>query len=49
MARTENDAKVTARNKYGPHIELHQDQDVLDTWFSSAILPFAVMGWPEEV
>lgn len=27
---------------------LHQDQDVLDTWFSSALWPFSTMGWPEE-
>ncbi len=28
--------------------DVHQDQDVLDTWFSSAIWPQAVLGWPEE-
>ena len=28
--------------------ELTQDEDVLDTWFSSALWPFATMGWPEE-
>ncbi len=28
--------------------ELRQDEDVLDTWFSSAIWPFATLGWPEE-
>jgi valyl-tRNA synthetase len=28
--------------------ELRQDPDVLDTWFSSALWPFATMGWPEE-
>jgi valyl-tRNA synthetase len=27
---------------------LRQDEDVLDTWFSSALWPFSVMGWPEE-
>ena len=27
---------------------LHQDEDVLDTWFSSALWPFATMGWPEK-
>jgi valyl-tRNA synthetase len=27
---------------------LHQDEDVLDTWFSSALWPFATLGWPEE-
>jgi len=29
-------------------IELHQDEDVLDTWFSSALWPFSTLGWPEE-
>ncbi len=28
--------------------ELNQDEDVLDTWFSSALWPFATLGWPEE-
>ncbi len=28
--------------------ELHQDEDVLDTWFSSALWPFATLGWPDE-
>ena len=27
----------------------HQDEDVLDTWFSSALWPFAVLGWPDEL
>ena len=30
----------------GTHI--HQDEDVLDTWFSSALWPFSTLGWPEE-
>ena len=28
--------------------ELRRDEDVLDTWFSSALWPFATLGWPEE-
>ena len=28
-------------------IELYQDEDVLDTWFSSALFPFAAFGWPD--
>ena len=27
---------------------IHQDEDVLDTWFSSALWPFSTMGWPDE-
>ncbi len=32
----------------GHHVELARDPDVLDTWFSSALWPFATLGWPEE-
>ncbi|KTF06806.1 valyl-tRNA synthetase, partial [marine sediment metagenome] len=32
----------------GSDVTLSQDDDVLDTWFSSALWPFATMGWPEE-
>ena len=28
---------------------LEQDEDVLDTWFSSALWPFSIMGWPDDV
>lgn len=31
-----------------PSVVLWQDQDVLDTWFSSALWPFATLGWPEN-
>ncbi|WP_026174209.1 valine--tRNA ligase [Effusibacillus pohliae] len=30
------------------HAELRQDEDVLDTWFSSGLWPFSTMGWPEQ-
>lgn len=29
-------------------VVISQDEDVLDTWFSSAILPFTALGWPKE-
>ncbi len=32
----------------GSDVELHQDEDVLDTWFSSALWPFSTLGWPEK-
>jgi len=32
----------------GFHVELIRDQDVLDTWFSSALWPFSTLGWPEK-
>ncbi len=39
-----------ARRKAGlpDEIELRQDEDVLDTWFSSALWPFSTLGWPED-
>jgi valyl-tRNA synthetase len=39
-----------AREKYalGDDISLRQDDDVLDTWFSSALWPFSTLGWPEK-
>jgi valyl-tRNA synthetase len=47
VARTEAEAAELAREKYGRAVDLTQDQDVLDTWFSSWLWPFATMGWPE--
>ncbi len=43
VAETEEEAQVQA----GAGVELTRDPDVLDTWFSSALWPFATMGWPE--
>ncbi len=37
-----------AQRQAGAGIELRQDEDVLDTWFSSALWPFATLGWPEQ-
>ncbi len=37
-----------AQAKAGPGVELTQDEDVLDTWFSSALWPFSTLGWPEK-
>jgi valyl-tRNA synthetase len=37
-----------APDAVGPGIELVQDPDVLDTWFSSALWPHSTLGWPEE-
>jgi valyl-tRNA synthetase len=33
----------------GAQFTLEQDEDVLDTWFSSALWPFSLMGWPDQV
>lgn len=33
----------------GAPFTLEQDEDVLDTWFSSGLWPFSIMGWPDKV
>ncbi|WP_116365211.1 valine--tRNA ligase [Parahaliea mediterranea] len=44
----ENEAAVRAEHNLGADITLRQDEDVLDTWFSSALWTFSTLGWPEE-
>ena len=46
-ARSESDALEQAIERYGATVELKQDDDVLDTWFSSALWPFSTLGWPQ--
>ncbi|MDO8268337.1 MAG: valine--tRNA ligase [Moraxellaceae bacterium] len=43
-----NEAEVRSNNKLGAEIELRQDEDVLDTWFSSGLWTFSTLGWPEN-
>jgi len=43
VAETEEEARKQAGDQ-----PLRQDEDVLDTWFSSALWPFATLGWPEQ-
>jgi valyl-tRNA synthetase len=47
VARTEEEAQAKAAAQ-GVTGALRRDDDVLDTWFSSALVPFSTMGWPEE-
>ncbi|MBV8520960.1 MAG: valine--tRNA ligase [Acetobacteraceae bacterium] len=42
------EAASQARERYGKDVALTQDEDVLDTWFSSALWPFSTLGWPER-
>ncbi|MEL0082397.1 MAG: valine--tRNA ligase [Gammaproteobacteria bacterium] len=42
----ETDAR--RRHQLPDELQLHQDEDVLDTWFSSALWPFSTLGWPEK-
>ena len=39
---------VRKKNQLSADIALRQDEDVLDTWFSSALWPFSTLGWPEK-
>lgn len=43
----ENEADVRQQHSLGINISLRQDEDVLDTWFSASLWPFATLGWPE--
>ena len=46
VAKSEAEAQAQADAK-GPGKKLKRDEDVLDTWYSSALVPFSTMGWPE--
>ncbi len=43
-----SEAEVRERHDLAADYPLRQDEDVLDTWFSSALWPFSTLGWPEE-
>ena len=44
----QTDAEKAAEEYYGKKVILTQDEDVLDTWFSSALWPFSTLGWPDK-
>jgi valyl-tRNA synthetase len=46
VGHTEKEARE--KNGLGDALELKQDEDVLDTWFSSALWPFSTLGWPNQ-
>ena len=48
VAETQADALQQAKEHHGSPVSLRQDEDVLDTWFSSALWPFSTLGWPDE-
>ncbi|QIZ78702.1 valine--tRNA ligase [Ferrimonas lipolytica] len=43
-----SEAEVRAKHSLGEDVTLEQDNDVLDTWFSSALWTFGTLGWPEK-
>ncbi|MGF1522962.1 MAG: valine--tRNA ligase [Leptolyngbyaceae cyanobacterium] len=48
VALNEAEAQGKAIAQFGEGVQLQQDPDVLDTWFSSGLWPFSTMGWPNE-
>ncbi|MDC1129717.1 valine--tRNA ligase [Candidatus Pelagibacter sp.] len=48
VAINEDEAKVDAKKYYKKDVDLIRDPDVLDTWFSSGLWPFATLGWPDN-
>jgi valyl-tRNA synthetase len=43
-----SEAEIRSRHRLASSVQLRQDEDVLDTWFSSALWPFSTLGWPEK-
>ncbi|MGH1571550.1 valine--tRNA ligase [Methylobacterium sp. P31] len=48
VAESEAEALAQAEAKHGRAVTLTRDEDVLDTWFSSALWPFSTLGWPDS-
>ena len=48
VEESEEAALAAARAKFGNDVVLTRDEDVLDTWFSSALWPFSTLGWPDR-
>jgi valyl-tRNA synthetase len=48
VERSEAEANAAAERHYGEQTLLTRDEDVLDTWFSSALWPFSTLGWPDD-
>ncbi len=47
VAETEEEAQTQAHERFG-NIAIARDQDTLDTWFSSGLWPFSILGWPQK-
>jgi valyl-tRNA synthetase len=48
VAHNEAEARKQAIDQFGANVQLVQDPDVLDTWFSSGLWPFSTLGWPQQ-
>jgi len=49
VEETEEQAQLSAKAYYGRSVDLKRDEDVLDTWFSSALWPLVTLGWPDDI
>ncbi|HEU5284133.1 MAG TPA: valine--tRNA ligase, partial [Burkholderiales bacterium] len=47
VARSEDEVRTKFASRLAPQARLRRDSDVLDTWFSSALVPFTSLGWPQ--
>jgi len=47
VAKSETEALAKLQAQFGGDVQVAQDPDVLDTWFSSGLWPFSTLGWPE--
>jgi valyl-tRNA synthetase len=47
VARSEDEVRTKFASRLAPQTGLRRDSDVLDTWFSSALVPFTALGWPQ--
>ncbi|MBD2195074.1 MULTISPECIES: valine--tRNA ligase [Calothrix] len=48
VAKNAESAWEKAKAQFGENVQLEQDPDVLDTWFSSGLWPFSTLGWPQQ-
>ncbi|HEV8645514.1 MAG TPA: valine--tRNA ligase [Burkholderiales bacterium] len=48
VGRSEAEIREKHTSRLAPRAQLRRDEDVLDTWFSSALVPFTSLGWPEQ-
>jgi valyl-tRNA synthetase len=48
VGRSEQEVRTKYASRLAPHASLRRDNDVLDTWFSSALVPFTSLGWPQQ-
>jgi valyl-tRNA synthetase len=47
VARSQSEAQQKAIEQFGENVQIQQDPDVLDTWFSSGLWPFSTLGWSD--